>query len=557
MFRSITLLLMICSSLTSTINLRELCQSGIRDDGTTYVHCARKSLTEIPSFAANRFFNLAFDELILSDNSIEHIPWNAFNGLRIKRLIMSGNRLKSIDRQAFRELENYLEELIVEFDTTIVDRIPQAIENNLANVRSLTLVGLNLRRLPSHSFVQMKKLESLTLKSCSLEWIEPNAFVSLEQQLRHLYLDYNQLNNEIFPEIQRLIHLETLSLSHNLIEEFSMDYLNQDLRLFDMSYNQLKRLTLTNIDRLEIMNLQNNLLTSETIEGLWPSHLKQLILDFNSIHTLEKDHFSQVNGLEFLSIQGNEFLLNNIEVFQNLKQLKLVNLARNSIQSIPPGKTEVFLLLNRFFLQYLLYLGIFKVTTSLEDLILDRNPIESLTIETFSGLENTLKNFSCQSCSLLSDSLQALGRLHRLERLKLQSNQLKEIKPKTLFSLMPNLVLVDLQRNQLNEIPSLWPASLRELQLGNNQIKQFDAFDRTPSLKQLTTLDLSQNPLNCDCAMKSVYHWLLNHFQAELVPYVQWICATPTLVSGKKLGTLTENDFVCLEEQHVPKYVNR
>ena len=87
----------------ASLNLLDTCQSGIRDDGSNYVHCARKSLAEIPQFSANRLFNLAFDELILSDNPITHIRANAFNGLRIKRLIMSGNRLRSIDENAFRE----------------------------------------------------------------------------------------------------------------------------------------------------------------------------------------------------------------------------------------------------------------------------------------------------------------------------------------------------------------------------------------------------------------------------------------------------------------------
>ena len=36
------------------VNLLDICQSGIRDDGTNYVHCARKSLNEIPAFSSNR-----------------------------------------------------------------------------------------------------------------------------------------------------------------------------------------------------------------------------------------------------------------------------------------------------------------------------------------------------------------------------------------------------------------------------------------------------------------------------------------------------------------------
>jgi len=321
-----------------SLNLLDICQSGIRDDGTNYVHCARKSLTSIPHFSSNRLFNLAFDELILSDNLITHIQANAFQGLRIKRLIMSGNHLKSIDTNAFRELENYLEELILEFDSTIVDRIPQAIQTNLINIKSLTLIGLNLRLLPANIFNQMKKLENLNLKSCNLQFIESNAFNSIEKQLKYLYLDFNKLNKNIFMEINRLISLEKLSLSHNYIQEFDMNLLNNNLQYLDLSYNYLKKLILINMKNLQILNLQNNLLTAEQINGSIPNQLKELILDFNSIQIVNKNFIPENNSLEILSLQSNEFLLRNGNVFQYLSKLKKLNLARNNIQIIPKGK---------------------------------------------------------------------------------------------------------------------------------------------------------------------------------------------------------------------------
>lgn len=323
-----------------SLNLLDVCQSGIRDDGINYVHCARKSLTNIPKFSSHRFFNLAFDELILSENFITHIPAHAFNSLRIKRLIMSGNRLKSIEENAFEELENYLEELILEFDPNVVDRIPQAIQNNLANIKSLTLIGLNLHVLPSKIFDQMKKLESLTLKSCNLQSIEFNAFHSIEKQLRYLNLDHNQLDRTIFKHFKHFNSLQKLSLSHNSIHELDLQSLNYPLEYLDLSYNYLKRLVLNDLNDLQILNLQNNLLTSESLNGTIPFRLKEINLDFNSIQMLNSNFFIEKNSLEILSLQSNEFLLTNSNIFQHIPHLKKLNLARNNIQIIPRGNSS-------------------------------------------------------------------------------------------------------------------------------------------------------------------------------------------------------------------------
>lgn len=336
-----TLLLVALITCASCLNLLDVCQSGIRDDGTNYVHCARKSLSEIPRFASNRLFNLAFDELILSDNSIAHIHANAFHGLRIKRLIMPGNQLRSIDEDAFRELENYLEELVLEFDPAVVDHIPHAIRSNLVNVKSLTLIGMNLRLLPSNIFDAMRKLEHLNLKSCHIQLIESNAFQAIQDRLRYLYLDQNKLTKNVFTEINRLTLLEKLSLSHNDIQELDMDFSHRHLKHLDLSYNSLKSLSLTDLASLQVLNLQNNLLTAEHIHGPLPKQLKELILDFNAIHFLDQHWIPAGNSLEVLSLQSNDFLLSNANVFQHLNKLRRLNLARNNIRAIPKGKDQI------------------------------------------------------------------------------------------------------------------------------------------------------------------------------------------------------------------------
>ena len=204
-----------------------------------------------------------------------------------------------------------------------------------------------------------------------------------------------------------------------------------------------------------------------------------------------------------------------------------------------------------YMLKHLLsFLGLFNFTPSLEYLNMDRNPLLPLSIDTFAGIEQSILNVSFQSCSLTSQSLVAFSRLKNLERLKLQSNFLTTIYPENFFSSMLKLLVIDLQRNQLTQIPSQFPSSLRELELGNNRLTILPFNNQTfEQLSQLITLDLSSNPLQCDCQIKSLYYWLLTHFQSELVPYVQWICSKPKHLSGKQLGSLSVHQLTCEEKQ--------
>lgn len=181
---------------------------------------------------------------------------------------------------------------------------------------------------------------------------------------------------------------------------------------------------------------------------------------------------------------------------------------------------------------------------------MDRNPLLQLSNDTFSGIEYSLHNLSCQSCSLTSESLISFSTLKNLERLKLQSNSLTHIEPENLFSSMLKLHVIDLQRNQLTQISSQFPSSLRELTLGHNRLAHLPFTNKTfQQLSQLVTLDLSSNPLYCNCHIKSLYYWLLSHFQSELVPYVQWICSKPENLFGKQLGSLSDDQLVCQEKK--------
>ncbi|CAF4115150.1 unnamed protein product, partial [Rotaria sp. Silwood2] len=167
------------------IDFQTICQAGIRQDNTNYIHCGRKQLIEIPNFT--RITNTFYDELVLNDNQIIEIHSNAFQGLRVKRLNLSGNKIRFVSSDAFIELSNYLEELIIEFNSNYIHDIPDAIKINLINLRSLKLINLNLIEIKNHTFIKYRKLEQLSIIKSHIKSIESDGLISLIN-LRYLNL---------------------------------------------------------------------------------------------------------------------------------------------------------------------------------------------------------------------------------------------------------------------------------------------------------------------------------------------------------------------------------
>ncbi|CAF0857197.1 unnamed protein product [Rotaria sordida] len=240
-------------------DFQTICQAGIRQDNTNYIHCGRKQLNAIPNFS--RITNTFYDELVLNDNQITEIRHNAFQGLRVKRLNLSGNKIRSIDIRAFIELANYLEELIIEFDTNIHTDIPDAIKYNLINLRTLKLINLNLTIIKNNTFIKYRKLEELSIIKSNIKFIELNGFNSLNN-LRSLHLDQNQLNDNIWFVLKKYLNnLEILTLSQNNLNILKENFLLKNLKILDLSSNGIQiieRNFFENILFIEKLYLQNN-----------------------------------------------------------------------------------------------------------------------------------------------------------------------------------------------------------------------------------------------------------------------------------------------------------
>lgn len=482
-------------------------------------------MDEIPRFSS--ISQTFYDELVLNDNQIEDIPSNAFVGLRVKRLNLSGNRLRSIAVDAFRELANYLEELIIEFDPNVIRKIPDAIVKNLINLRTLKLIHLDLSTIDRNTFQQFRQLEHLALIKSNIERIHRGTFRFLPQ-LRSLNLEQNRLNDSIWSNLTAdLAQLETFILSQNQFHSVREEDFRslKSLKLLDLSSNGLQTIDAKSFpSTLEKLFLQNNELNSLQLTFLFQlKRLNEFNFDFNRLTFLPEKIFQSNERLKSLSMQGNDLNTLNNRSFDGLKHLLTLNLARNRLQFARDDQP-------------------FQSLISLKYLNLDRNAQMNLSSSTLFGLASTLQELSIQNCQLTSiDHL--LDGFTQLQRLKLSSNSLTSL---SIDHSSQSLISIDLQRNRFSSIPNLFRnfSTLIDLDLSSNQISRLSPNDLI-NYPRLKNLGLTANPLICDCRLRWLRRWLVEKYDRDLIRFLQWTCSQPEDFRGKQFTSIDEDQMNC------------
>jgi len=255
--------------------------------------------------------------LDLSYNKITSVPPKSFpTNSKLEFLNLASNSIEILESDCFHELEN-LEEL--KLNRNKLSSFPKLIFIKLQNLKILELNKNKFVEIPGLSFHGLKSVRILKLRRNLLRFLMDGAFYGLDS-IEQLYLDRNEVVTVNKGWLYGLTKLKQLSLAYNnvdYVEDDGWDFC-KELYELNLQGNQLEiveRNILRRLPSLKHLNLRDNLIS----------------------HIDAKDTFAEVPLLEELLLDGNQLshtIEDTAEPFKNLKLLRVLTLARNSIKSV-------------------------------------------------------------------------------------------------------------------------------------------------------------------------------------------------------------------------------
>ncbi|CAD7006044.1 unnamed protein product [Ceratitis capitata] len=314
-----------------------------------------------------------------------------------------------------------------------------------AELTFLDLSSNHLMTIPQRTFAYQKKLQEVHLNDNKIGAISNKTFIGLSA-VTVLNLRENLISELHLGTFTPLVKLEELNLGKNRIGFV-------DPKAFD------------GLTQLRILYMDDNALTSVPDPVIFQAmpNLAELFLGMNTLTTLPAAAFQDVPALTRLDLRGAGLRNISHDSFRGLEALRQLDLSDNRLTRVPT-----------FSLSQL---------ARLEELSLGQNDFEVIVEGAFVGLKQ-LKRLEINGALRLKRIMNgAFSTNGNLEYLNLSSNKMLHEVQEGALSGLPNMRHVILKANALTSLAEgLFP------------------------WRDLTTLDLSENPISCDCRVM----WLRN-----------------------------------------------
>ncbi|KAF8771191.1 Protein toll like protein [Argiope bruennichi] len=418
------------------------------------------------------------------------------------------------------------------------------------------------------------------------------------------YLSLRKDNIDMLPDqiFSNLTFLETLDLSQNRIEFLSnLSFLHlHDLKTLNLSFNEISEIandTFSELTNIMFLYLTNNKLVS-IHENAFASNamLKSLDLSANPLCVLpERLLHNLINLEQFLCYECNLTKIPQ-NLFRRAIKLTAVDFNTNEIETIPAKTFERQALLKhvRLFCNKLNAIPDFKNKSYLASLHLYQNKILSLNRELSKEAPSlAYLNVSENKIQYLSDD--HVSNFNDLEIFDLSKNEIDIVH---LGSVYVNIRRLYLSNNSISLFDVQWPklVTLEVLEMNYNHITVLELPPCIPSVKQTVTfsfqyneisrlnmtalmadesrirtdrtmagclfngmsknfVDISHNPLICDCELYPFYTYLKQTTGIILDTFLNQenvTCSKPVHLQNKPVIRLQEDEFSCSIEANCP-----
>ncbi|XP_049638987.1 leucine-rich repeat-containing G-protein coupled receptor 5 [Suncus etruscus] len=334
----------------------------------------------------------------------------------------------------------------------------------------------NISQLSPEPLHSLRFLEELRLAGNALTYIPKGAFAGL-YSLKVLMLQNNHLRQVPTEALQNLRSLQSLRLDANHISYvppscFSGLHSLRHLWLDDNALTEIPVQAFRSLSALQAMTLALNKI--HRIPDYAFGNLSSLVvlhLHNNRIHSLGKKCFDGLHSLETLDLNYN-----NLDEFptaiRTLSNLKELGFHSNNIKSIPEKA--------------------FVGNPSLITIHFYDNPIQLVGRAAFQHLPE-LRTLTLNGASQITEFPDLTG-TGSLESLTLTGAQISSL-PQTVCNQLPNLQVLDLSYNLLEDLPSFSVCQkLQKIDLRHNEISEIKA-DTFHQLLGLRSLNLAWNKI--------------------------------------------------------------
>lgn len=370
------------------------------------------------------------------------------------------------------------------------------------------IIKFNSIKIIDSSIQFYSELRLLDLSNNQIYLSEDKIFI-YQNKLLQLHLNSNKISEINNSSFKGLTRLETLNLRGNFIMEIRNGVFSSipNVEYLNLGQNRIVKIepeAFSGLARLKSLYLDDNILT--TIPNYAFKHvpyLAELFIGLNSLNTLENDAFRNLINLAALDLHGS--LLTNISsaAFYKLRNLKSLDLSDNPLAKVP---TEALSTLQR-----------------LESLKIGQTDFETIEEGSFYGM-SYLRKIDISGCKNLKHIQPGAFANFNLETIIITSNKLITDINDGVFSDLPNIKNVDLRNNGLQTIRESWLP-----------------------WQSLTSFEVSENPLNCDCELKWL-HQILKKFKKNNYDI---ICTSPSQFYDRHLKEVNEELMGCSSESSI------